>query len=224
MNRRKNNQENNSAMQYILLICLLLFSSAELLARTKKNKLILCLAKEEEVIHQGKSTGPIYKLNQTLVNKLIIASDLHVKDFYVDKICESKIYSPSLKLLHFLLTEGISIFNKGTSNDPQDPFVFQLQVGKELAQEAPDIFFRFLSGLQSVTPLPKCLETEIPELQEFYDRAKYLRGDVSEDQVFKEENLINRLFAKLANFNHYFKRCEILKSEKEKKQKLKHSK
>ena len=182
------------------------------------------MAKEEEVIHQGKSTGPIYKLNQTLVNKLIVANDLHVKDLYLNQICESKIYSPSLKLLHFLLTDGVKIFNKGKSDDPQDPFVFQLQVGRELAQEAPDIFFRFLSSLQSVTPLAKCLETEIPELQEFYDRAKYLRGDVSEEQVFKEENLINRLFGKLANFNHYFNRCEALKAEQEKKRKSNSSK
>ena len=158
------------------------------------------------------------------MNKLIVANGLHVKEFYVDKICESKIYSPSLKLLHFLLIEGDGIFNQGKGKDPKDPFVFQLQVGKELAQEAPDMFFRFLSNLQAVTPVAKCLETEIPELQEFYDRAKYLRGDISEKQVFQEGNLINRLFGKLANFNRYFEKCERVKAEQDKKRKAASSK
>ena len=117
------------------------------------------------------------------------------------------------------MSDGHKIFETQNSNDPNDPFVFQMSMGKELVADAPDIFMRFLSNLQSVTPMAKCLESELPELSQFYERMKHLRGEVPEHKVFHEDDLTNKIFSKLVFFNVFFKKCEKKRLQKSKKTK-----
>lgn len=198
----------NRPLYYALQYSLSFFLLTGPVLAFAKNKVLVCLGQEEQAIHRGKSTGPIYNLNQVLVNKLIEANDLAVKPIYVDKICQSKVYSPSLKLLHLLITKGTGIFTVPENKNPNDPLFFQLGMAEELVIESPDILMTFLSTLQGITPIAKCLEKQIPELTTFYDRMKYLRGEIPEEKVFHDDDITNKIFSKLIYFNSFYKKCE----------------
>ena len=68
------------------LFMALFFDSA--LALDKPNPLLVCLGKEELKIHKSKIEGPIYKLNQELINQLARANNVSVRMDVIREVCQ----------------------------------------------------------------------------------------------------------------------------------------
>jgi hypothetical protein len=70
-----------------ILIAIFILSSTEIYG--KANKLLQCLAKEEEKFHKKKVQNALYRLNQTFLNELASNNDINKitsKKFAVRKL------------------------------------------------------------------------------------------------------------------------------------------
>ena len=64
----------------------------------KGQTLLKCLGREESALHKAKSDGAAYSINQKLISQLITMGDFPLKPQYLQKICNSKDFSPSVKI------------------------------------------------------------------------------------------------------------------------------
>ena len=74
------------------LILIILLSLASTGIYAKANKLLQCLAKEEEKFHKKKVQNALYRLNQTFLNELASNNDINIKQNYVEEICNQKTF------------------------------------------------------------------------------------------------------------------------------------
>ena len=184
---------------------LLLFFIA--LGANAQNPILICLGREELVLHQKKEVGPIYKLNQYLIGELASANQISFKTEFVDAICQSDDFSPSLSLLRHMLIEGKDlyhfkgdIFQKAMEESTIDNFL----------ENIPEVFFNYLSSLQALTPHHQCLNKYIRHLDYFQTRYRYLGEELS-NTIFKEnKSKIKLIFEDLKNLDKVLKKCEKL--------------
>ncbi|MBC7713792.1 MAG: hypothetical protein H7177_10665, partial [Rhizobacter sp.] len=85
---------------FTLILIAAIGYSAEIYAAP--NLLLQCLAKEEEKLNKRGTQNALYRLNQEFVNELAASNDIMLKKVYVDEICNSRSYSPSVGLLRML--------------------------------------------------------------------------------------------------------------------------
>jgi len=178
-----------------------------------------CLANEELIIHQAKSNGPVYLLNQRLFNYFRSLSRIDIKDSYYAKICHHPNFSPSVSMLHLLLIEGKKIFHfpkLGKKYDTQRAVLDDAI--HSLIEKSPHIFFNFLSKLQGLTGQANCLGKNIPHLNYFLDRFKYLEVDIPMQQLLEEKGKIEEIFTALKKYNKILHKCRrVMKPPQKKK-------
>ncbi len=183
--------------------------------------LIRCLGQEELALHKQKLAGPLYQLNQELIVLFAGNNELILKDGLYEQICQNKDFSPSVALLEKLFTENYKIFNLDKEMIPGATSLGHHVIMNELKDRGHLIFANYLAGLQGLTKDPHCLEREIPELQYFYARIKYLEEDVDAQDLITEPAKIEAIFKKLKTFNALRKRCSAYMKKQEEKKKQK---
>ncbi len=191
--------------------------SAEIYAAP--NMLLQCLAKEEERLHKKEIQNALFRLNQEFVNELASSNDITVKKNYVDDICKSNTYSPSVGLLRLLLIKEHELYDLSLSGVESNMRPFKMGYINEFQKQVPRIFIQYLSGLQSELATPDCLEKAIPELTGLSEKIKYLEEELSTHALITQKNKIDAIFTKLRNFDGIKKKClmEKRKSDSVKK-------
>ena len=172
-----------------------------------KQTLLVCLGKEEALIHKNHLEGPLYGLNQQLINEVINLDEVPIKKQYLDQICNPKSdFSPSVNFLRILLIEGKKIFNSDTAQDPSSQMkIFAID---SLTSHSPGIFFSYLSSLQAMAKTPACLDKKLPDMALLMDRFRYLETELTVEELLKEKERIFRIFNGLKNLDQILKDCE----------------
>ena len=175
------------------------------------NLLLQCLAKEEEALHKKELQNALFRLNQEFVNELASTNDINVKKNYVDEICQSKDYSPSVGLLRLLLMKEHQLYDLSLSGVDASMRPFKMGYINEFQKQVPRMFIQYLAGLQSELATPYCLEDAIPELKGFNEKIKYLEEELSTHQLIKQKNKIESIFTKLKKFHEIKRKCALEK-------------
>lgn len=179
--------------------------SAEIYAAP--NMLLQCLAKEEERLHKKETQNALFRLNQEFVNELASSNDITVKKNYVDQICQSSSFSPSVALLRLLLIKEHELYDLSLSGVEANMRPFKMGYINEFQKQVPRIFIQYLSGLQSELASADCLEKAVPELAGFSEKIKYLEEELSTHALITQKNKIDAIFSKLKNFGAIKKKC-----------------
>jgi hypothetical protein len=188
-----------------LLLITVLGYSAEIYAAP--NLLLQCLAKEEEKLNKRGTQNALYRLNQEFVNELASSNDINFKKSYVDEICNSHSYSPSVALLRLLLIKEHELYDMSLSGVDASMRPFKMGYINEFQKQVPRMFINYLASLQSELATPDCLEKNIKELQGFNEKIKYLEEEQSTHQLITQKNHIDTIFIKLKNFNEFKAKC-----------------
>lgn len=184
-------------LNLLFLLALSFLNSSRIYA--SPNLLLQCLAKEEAQLHKEKAQGVLYRLNQEFINELASSNDIYLKKNFVDEICHSKKFPPSIGLLRLLLLKESGIYNLSLSNTDSATYPFKMGYINEFQKQVPRFFIQYISGLQSEMATPDCLNKAIPEIAIFSERLKYLEEEMSIHEVIKDKNRIDRIFTKLQN-------------------------
>lgn len=188
-----------------LILTLAIGNSAEIYAAP--NMLLQCLAKEEERLHKKEQQNALFRLNQDFVNELASSNDINLKKNYVDQICHSSEYTPSVGLLRMLLIKEHELYDLSLSGVDASMRPFKMGYINEFQKQVPRIFIQYLSGLQSELATADCLEKAIPELEGFSEKIKYLEEELSTHQLITQKGRIDNIFKKLKNFDAIKKKC-----------------
>lgn len=176
-------------------------------------KILECLGKEEKRFHLKKERGPIYDLNQRLISELVQIPDIDLRPEDLVKICSSKQFSESWKLLLLTIKKGKDLFII-----PENVSVIQknmiLSLVEEYLEESREILLRFISQIQTLSPTPTCLKKEIPEIDELFTELKYLQTEVETQKLFKGKD--EKIFNRLKNYPLAFERCRARMKKKAK--------
>ena len=175
------------------------------------NLLLQCLAKEEEALHKKELQNALFRLNQEFVNELASTNDINVKKNYVDEICQSKDYSPSVGLLRLLLMKEHQLYDLSLSGVDASMRPFKMGYINEFQKQVPRMFIQYLAGLQSELATPYCLEDAIPELKGFNEKIKYLEEELSTHQLITQKNKIEAIFTKIKKFHEIKRKCALEK-------------
>ncbi len=170
----------------------------------KKNQLVICLGKEEGLIHKNRISGPTYKLNQYFISKLV-SMDIHIKEKFLSQICSDS-HNTSIRLLKLLMIQKDKCFKE--NNFTESPLYSYKQASKDLfIQDLPRVFSQYISNVQSLAPTKDCLEKRIPYLKEFLIKYSNLEmEDIPIDTII-DKNKILSIFEKLENINTIYKAC-----------------
>lgn len=198
----------------LLSVFLISFIGHSAIAKTAPNLLLQCLAKEEEMLHKRPMQNALFRLNQDFVNELAGSNDITVKKVYVDQICGSKTFSPSVALLRLLLLKEHELYDLSLSSVEASMRPFKMGYINEFQKQVPRIFLQYVSGLQSELATPDCLENAVPELAGLSEKIKYLEEEISTHQLITQKSKIETIFTKLTNFDNIKRKCD------EKKRKL----
>ena len=191
-----------------ILLVLLAMSAYQCLAAPSKKPIPLlhCLGREELQLHQHKTLGPVYLLNQKFISSVTAIGDFSIRRKHLKKICHDKNFSPSLKLLHLFLLHGIDLIDTDKVKNDQLKKLKIIAI-EDLAGKIPHLFFSYLSRLQGLTPLAGCLNHHIPEIDFFLNKFKYLESEMQVQDLISEKKKINSIFKKLNNLDYYLDQC-----------------
>lgn len=182
------------------------------------NSILACLGREELSLHKGHQLGPVYTLNQTLVNQLAAIGDTTLKDKYLKEICESKSLPPSVRLIEVLMLRGVDAFDTRQREDETEHF-HKMRMGnyETLLSELPHVFYSYLASLQALTPYPFCLKEKIPELNYFTQRLQHLEDEISSERLIDDKPKLKKVFQGLRRYPTILTECSLLQKELEKK-------
>ena len=81
--------------------------------------------------------------------------------------------------------------------------------------------FNYLNEIQALMPYAYCLSNEVPEVQYFYDRYKYLEEDLNGGQLLKDKKKVKAIFKKIKNLDKVIENCKATAKALEEKAKQK---
>jgi hypothetical protein len=164
------------------------------------------LGKEELQLHKNRSNGPLYYLNRHLVGELASFDNLELKKKYLNQICHSKDFSPSVTFLKLLLIQREDIFIiRGDLKSSKNALL--KGTIDLLLSRAPHLFFRYLGHLKTLTPHAGCLERAIPQLPVILERYRYLEQDYGHKQLIADHRNLEGIFDKLKNLDDIVRTC-----------------
>lgn len=177
-----------------------------------------CLGREELSLHKDHQVGPVYGLNQTLVNHLASIGETALKPQLLIEVCESKSLPPSVRLMEVLMLRGVQAFDTSKKPDETEHF-HKMRMGnyETLLSELPHIFYSYLASLQSLTPYPFCLQEKIPELNYFTQRLQHLEDEVSSERLIDDKPKLKKVFEGLRRYGNILAECSLLQKELQKK-------
>jgi len=177
--------------------------------RYGRNPILCCLAQEEQALNDAHfASGPLYKLNTTLIDEMRNIDGLWPTPEAEQQICHSPDFSPSVALVRELLMQGRKIFMADPRRDDLDVASDGLQnaTAEALVERTPRIFFDYISSLQTVMGLPECLNRKIPPLKKFQDKLRDLESEKVAGKIVIPAQ-IEQIFNGLKNLDKYAKEC-----------------
>jgi hypothetical protein len=200
---------------YQLVVILAIFGALIPQSWAKNSTLIHCLAKEETHMHRNKLGGPLYQLNQTLINELTGLGDFDFVSPYKEMVCGKNEFPPSVAFIKVILEVGDKAIKIQFSQNATDgEKAFKTAIIKKLVEDAPHYFFTYISSIQSLAPSPNCLEKEVPGLKALLDKYFYLEEDVEAKDLITNKAQVTRIFNTLKNIDQIFKNCSPNKPAK----------
>lgn len=200
-----------------ILIITLLFGPVTGLS-DEFDSILGCLGREEQSLHKRHQQGPVYNLNQILVNQLASIGDTSLKPELLKEVCRSKSLPQSVRLIEVLMLRGMKAFDTRQKKNESDNF-HEMRLGnyETLLSELPHIFYSYLASLQSLTPYPYCLNEKIPELNYFTQRLQHLEDEVPTEQLIDDKQKLKQIFLGLRSYKNVLEECSILQKKLEKK-------
>ncbi len=201
-----------------LTLCFILILSNG--SEAKQNLLLQCLAKEEEALFKKTKQDALFRLNQEFVNELASSNDISIKSHFLNDICQSKTYSPSVGLLRLLMLKEHDIFDLSLSDVDPQLRPFKMGYIYEFQKQVPRIFISYISALQLEMSTPNCLEKRIPELKGLSESLKHLEMETTTKALMANKNKIEAIFVKLQAIKAIKKSCYeemMLKKRRKKK-------
>ena len=154
--------------------------------------------------------GPLYKLNQEVINLLAIENKLVFNADFQKKVCKSK--NQALTFLSHLLLDGDEIFvlPKKNENDwALTSFASQVEL---LISKNYQIFLNLMSYVQIEIKSPYCLKKLIPGYDAYLEREKYLKDIKAQHTETESIHVIKKLLDEVSNLTRLKYKCEALKS------------
>jgi hypothetical protein len=202
--------------QTLTLCFILIFSIA---SEAKQNKLLRCLAKEEEILFKKTKQDALYRLNQEFVNELASSNDISIKNNYLNEICQSRTYSPSVSLLRLLMLKEHEVFDLSLSEIDPQLRPFKMGYIYEFQKQVPRIFISYISALQLEMSTANCLEKRIPELKGLSENLKHLEMETTTRSLMANKKKIEAIFVKLQALKAIKKSCYEEMLSKKRRQK-----
>lgn len=184
---------------------LLLIASLLFLAKAHgANALLTCLGDEEKRLHLAKDTGPLYELNQKMIAEMIQIPNVTISNADFRSVCQSRRISVSWKLLELSLKKGDALFviPKGVTGLQKNITEGMID---DYVEASKEILLAFISQVQTLSPTPDCLVSEVPKLEKLFTRIKYLQEDVDIKKIM--EPLEENIFDRVTDYPKYFQRC-----------------
>lgn len=180
----------------ILLVTLYALTITNSFAAAKPS--FICIGNEELNIHKNKIGGHYRKLNQEIISHLVqLGESTMVSKDVLEVICDKSNTYPSVDLLYFLLTKKHKVFySKSSKFDRRTRTMDQLAV-TSFVEKAPHILASFINSIQAQASRPNCLVNMIPNLKNFYYKARYTLEDVGVKRMMKELKDVRSIFLKL---------------------------
>ena len=177
--------------------------------RYGRNPILCCLAQEEQALNDAHlASGPLYKLNTTLIDEMRNIDGIWPTAEAERQICHNPDFSPSVALVKELLLKGKGVFINDPHRDDLDVASGGLQnaAAEALVEHTPRIFFDYISYLQMMVSLPECLNYKIPALKEFQDKVKDLESEKTAGKIVIPAQ-IEKIFEGLKKFERYAREC-----------------
>lgn len=162
---------------------------------TDISPLVKCLAIEEQNFHDQKLTGPMYKLNQDLINLLAIENKLEFTDHITKLVCNSS--TQAFTFLRNLLLGKNDLFVEPKKGIPDWEVTFFAQQVEQLISSNYELFLNFVAAVQVEIKSPYCLKKLVPGYSDYLVREKYLKDIQSQylnkDSLEVMENLLDSI-------------------------------
>lgn len=198
---------------YFLIPFFMMILFFQTLTWAREQTLLKCLGQEEARLHQLKSQGPVYFLNQEIIEMLIQFKDIQLHPQYIKTLCSPEKGSVSLRILEFFLSDKKDLFivKKKSSSTQKDATSNTLS---ELQKAFYHIFLSYISHIQAIAPSADCLKKEIRLLDQLFLEVNYLEGEVEQQSIYK--NKAYKIFTQLKDYENLFQRCRRRTRKKEK--------
>lgn len=185
-------------------------------SRKSEMSILHCLGDEELFLHESKTLGAVYRLNQDLINRFALANYIRVKPEYLKDICDNPHFSPSLGFLKALLVEGKKIFHLSLTIEQRKEAPYALRLIDEFEMDSLMYLRRFLADLQSSMPKAHCLDKEIPSLKKTQFKIKYLEDEMDVMELIKRLPLKD-IFNELKGIDQIYQKCSVAAKQEFKK-------
>lgn len=168
--------------------------------------IIKCLVEEEFGVYALKFRGPLYQLNQKLLNEFTTQSDLNLTPKALNKICHDKEFSTSVKLVESIILHGKNIF---ALNKKSKFHYYHINFIEGLRLRSLDLFFDYLSHLQGLTASAGCIGRTISSYNEFKDTYQYLQDELGHKRMIdtSKEHVV-KILDRLKELNSIMETCE----------------
>jgi hypothetical protein len=178
------------------IIALILPSLALAQGRPLTSQLLLCLGEEEKALHQSKTTGAVYDLNQRIIGELILINGLEGSADLVKGACGAK-GSAAVWVMREMLLRPKSWFVLKPQNSTMENSI-SVELVKDLNMIVPEILLTYISMLQAESATPDCLEKHIPGLKKLHLDVRFLQEEVDLTKITKSEKRLAKIFARLS--------------------------
>lgn len=214
------NKEMNQAKSQIITISLVVLVLAfHNLTFAQKNKnpyaflITKCLGKEEELIHKEKVKGPIYHLNQRLLNVFLNLPRVKLKEKFYKEICTNIKIGTSLNFLELIFRNYENAFVYAALGDTTP---INSRDREDFISRLPELFNDYLTVIKAESPTFDCLERKVPELKKFYEDLQYLEETINFKKLAQRDNQLVKIIDKLKNKDQYFEECKLKNNQQSK--------
>jgi len=174
--------------------------------------IVKCLALEEQSYHDQKKSGPMYKLNQDMINLLAIENKLQFNSAIKETVCAAPNKAFTLLKLILLSKKDLFISPKKEQNEWEITF-FAQQVG-QIVSSNYEVFLNFIASIQMEINSPNCLQQIIPGYSDYLEREKYLK-DIQSQYLNKDSlEVMENLLSTISSVDRLKERCKKLKNKK----------
>lgn len=186
-------------MKYLTIIYTFLFLSTSVYA----SKLVKCIAKEEAYFHKShqQKSGPLYKLNQSLISELIQLPDtVQVNKKLLVELCDNKTLFKSPLLIEKLVRTP-NIFTSNIKNKQLSSAALDRMAINRLQAKSYSLILEFILNTQTLASDPKCIYRKVPELNSLMNKVKYVQEDIGIAKIFKEIEDKNKFYLNIFSPN-----------------------
>ena len=159
---------------------------------------------EEEYFHKEKIIGPMYKLNQKILNMFAIENSLKIEESFTTEICNTK--NKAFNLLRHIITGNKNIFILPKNQNEWDFIKFANQVDQVISKNY-EIFLTYISYIQMEIKNPYCLSKIIPGFNQYMVREKYLKNIDSQYSNKESLGVISKIFIEVEHLDSLKKKC-----------------